>query len=191
MIIVEGFDNTGKTTLVKRLESTLGCTAKKSPGPKDTGILFAWVQIQLRDSYNRNILYDRFPVISDSVYGKHLRNRDPFRNTEDGRVLVEKVISRDPLIIWCDPGMGIALDFGEREQMKGVADKAKTLYLEYQEIMHKLSAMGASIIKYNYNAPMADVKLATSLSIYLSNWFRKKSRESTTIIYDERGNDNG
>lgn len=90
MIIIEGLDATGKSTLASRIRSLTGWPIQPSEGPeKEPGEIIK--RIQHYFSLPDNTIFDRHPIISQYVYGtlahktlpppyllQELKRRDPF-----------------------------------------------------------------------------------------------------------------
>lgn len=152
MIVVEGMDNSGKTTLVSRLRFAIGARVVKSCGPKDKDEdLFDWTRKQLERPNTRPLyIYDRFSVISDPVYSPVIRGKNPFFDHREGELLIEEFIKQEPLIIYCNPGLERITNFGEREQMEGVISNVENLLKEYDEVIRYLRVKGSHIKKYDY-----------------------------------------
>jgi hypothetical protein len=155
MIIIEGMDNTGKTTLIQRLIREVGrgyLSAMVSLGPNKTLLeQFHWVdkQIALAKMGGPLTIYDRFLPICDVVYGPIIRNGSLWGiNHLIINQLLEEV---NPLIIYCRPSNEKVIGFEDgREQMEGVVENAKELLDGYDEVMKKLLKSGFEIINYNY-----------------------------------------
>src|ERR1700759_2893092 len=67
-IIIEGHDNSGKSTLAQKLASYIGLRIQESEGPPKSA-----EEINARvDGYEllRDTLFVRHPVISNSIYGQ-------------------------------------------------------------------------------------------------------------------------
>lgn len=156
MIIVEGMDNTGKTTLIQRLirESGRGkLAAMVSLGPNQPTLKqFHWIDKQIKDSClgNQLMVYDRFLPICDAVYGPILRKGSLWSNNH--LILLELLEKANPLIIYARPHKdSVITGFSDgREQMDGVIENAQFLLKAYDNIMVDLDKKGFNIITYNY-----------------------------------------
>lgn len=151
-IIVEGMDNTGKTTLLKALSQKFGVgpTISCRSIPKQDQM--AWMLDKLTTGPK---LFDRFSLFSESVYGPIIRNTNLFPLS--GRdsffeVLGHLVVPNNPIIILCNPGLGnIMKTFGEREQMSGVKDNAELLLDSYLNLFFLLQrATNLTVLVYDY-----------------------------------------
>lgn len=103
MIILEGPDNSGKTTLAKKLSEVVGWPLEHSGGPttaQDRHRRMQWVFEQ------ENIILDRVPCISEPVYGTVCRGTNCF----EGTTYLTKLIKRNPLIIYCRPPTSIIVN---------------------------------------------------------------------------------
>lgn len=70
MLIVEGPDGAGKSTLVAKLEETLGLTREPRAVSKEAVAMVAideWIEQELAKGFGRR-LYDRFALISSPMY---------------------------------------------------------------------------------------------------------------------------
>lgn len=157
-IIVEGMDNTGKTTLIQTIirEYARGySSAKVSLGPncsRDEQV--SWLQMVLSqvDSCGNDLLvFDRFLPICDTVYGNILRGGSIW-SLEDPEL--DKIKNwYNPLIIYCRPNIEKIIGFEDgREQMEGVEENAKKLVEAYDSAMVVLADKGFDILKYDYES---------------------------------------
>lgn len=159
MILVEGMDNSGKTTLIQTLiRESKGrgyLRALVSLGPsKPEHEQRDWARTQLFSSGNP-IIYDRFLPICDIVYGGVLRGGSIW--TINSPYLKELKQLKNPLIIYCRPPKETILSFADgRAQMKGVVEKGEALVDEYDGVMSYLSALGFEIIKFDYTKDSID-----------------------------------
>lgn len=96
-IILEGIDNSGKTTLAEAIASTLGWGIQSSEGPsKYSGEIEERIKRYLLMD---NIVFDRFPAISNPLYDQAFdRKPDRFDGT-----LIDRLYGERPVIIYCDP----------------------------------------------------------------------------------------
>ena len=98
-VIVEGIDNSGKSTLVTHLsDKLLSFSVQRGEGPPKTGEninLRAYKYLQ----YQGHWLFDRHPIISQPVYGEISTNTQRISPW-----MMDALLSHKPLIIYCDPG---------------------------------------------------------------------------------------
>lgn len=96
MIIIEGMDNSGKSTLALHIARRLGLQVQESEGPPRSAQ-------EINDRCRRyatleNTLLVRHPVVSNAIYGHFRPEGDPI--TADIR---EQFYDARHLIIYCDP----------------------------------------------------------------------------------------
>lgn len=153
MIIVEGMDNSGKSTLAKHLAQKFELEYLHSPSEyrNNPKLMIDWARDQMVNK--RLAVYDRFSPISDRVYGPVLRGGTPYNDTEEGRGAVELLKETPHVIIYCRPGRERILNFGSREQMDGVVHQAIKLLEAYDDLMGKMQLEGYNIVTYNYDNP--------------------------------------
>jgi thymidylate kinase len=164
VIIVEGMDNSGKTTLVNYLAETFNLPVIHSPGPK-ADLNYFMVEAMMTELKNEQVIYDRFPAFSERVYGPILRGRDHIQE----RYLV-LLAALKPYIIHCDPGLHTVLStIKDREQMEGVEDQAERLYHRYEKIMfpegNKLFSF--HVTRYNWHHEMSYSYIKHNVAHYL------------------------
>jgi len=127
MLIVEGPDGSGKTTLVGRITAhwhgyprSYNIPVVHSVGPATKGPLFDWAMRTLDEAQDAQIL-DRFPYFSEPVYGDVLRRDPPLMTPDQLLILRRRLISLDPLVIYCRPPLVTMKEqVKKRPQMKGV-----------------------------------------------------------------------
>jgi len=173
MIIIEGMDGSGKTTLAKQISFRLGNIQIKrfvtSEGPDDYDLLVERTRAVLtahRNQVMRHqrpvVIYDRFPLISEAVYGTILRGKNHF--DDDWLPLTDLFLAIDPIVIYCRPRLdSILRNIHETEdnQMDGVISKALELVNAYDELISWLQVKAhrmhsGHIIVYSYD--MDEVK---------------------------------
>lgn len=97
MIVIEGMDNSGKSTLAQTLADYMGLVVQESEGPPKSA-----EEINARvDGYAtmQQTLFVRHPVISNSIYGKFRPEGDPIT---PGRQMI--FYESNPILIYCDAG---------------------------------------------------------------------------------------
>lgn len=183
MIIIEGMDGSGKTTLAQKLSYRMGNVPIKrfvtSGGPTNWDLLVRKAKAALQDLHdqvtqNRRpaVIYDRFPLISEAVYGSILRGRNHFG--DEWLALIERLLALDPIVIYCRPMITSILQ-NIREtahgQMDGVVSKAPKLISAYDELMSWLQVksywLGSGrILVYSYDIEDVGVVESEILKIY-------------------------
>ena len=144
MIIIEGMDNSGKTTLAKTLASHYNWPLEHSPGYCSK--MVDWAKSTLLIQGHR--IYDRHPCISEQVYGPILRDKDEFKTPEGGKVM-KLFIKKSPLIIFCKPPDSVIVD-DMGDQMKGVKYNSFNLIMAYNRLMAYLKYWGLLVYDYDY-----------------------------------------
>lgn len=194
MIIIEGMDGSGKTSLAQKLSFRLGNVPIKrfvtSDGPTNYDLLVKRAKIALMDLHsqvtqNRRpvVIYDRFPLISEAVYGSILRGRNSFG--DEWTSLIDLLLALDPIIVYCRPRIDLILQ-NIREtadnQMDGVVSKALELINAYDELIswlqvksHRLRS--GRILVYGY-----DLDEVRDIEVEIRRIYRKqKIRKGVTI----------
>lgn len=141
MLIVEGMDGSGKTSLVERLSHDLVIpihkrAARSIEGPRKD--LFEWAQLDVGTIVHQTFsVYDRHPMISEYVYGPVLRDGmdDRFHSIEATSMTAH--LAANSMVIFCDPGIEqVEKNVQAGLHMPGVTDRWEALYWTYKTLMH-------------------------------------------------------
>lgn len=167
MIVVEGMDSSGKSTLCEQLGKDFQLDVVHSTGTRSEEQMFARSHWMIRYSPAWHIL-DRFHVISDQVYGEVIRHHNPFASRR-GEIVVDQFLSSNPLIIYCRPDSAVILDeLGKKDQMEGVIPHAPSLIDKYDELIGKLyRRIPNNVIAYNYRDETGYQAVAGRVEAYL------------------------
>lgn len=180
MVVIEGMDNSGKTTLAQNLLEHFQLPPEcyiHSPGP-DNPFRMASRILEMTNCSNLPLLWDRIHCISDQVYSEVLGRPNwfngPTPELENPAVIgyyPPEVAERRkaftycfeswihflgirPTVIYCRPPIEKILNFGDREQMSGVKDKAAILVLAYDSFMSKLRGIyDVNLVRYDWTDP--------------------------------------
>lgn len=153
MIIVEGMDNTGKTTLIETLAKHFNLPTVKSYRPftrEDIYALHSWIS-----AAPQTVITDRHPSISDLVYGPTIRGSTP------SSLKVAKSCRMNNYLIFCRPSTGNVFGtLGDRDQMGGVRENQEHLLEAYDQLMKNLEPN----FLFNYTDPSHLPKLIKDLT---------------------------
>jgi len=179
MIIVEGMDNSGKSTLIANIANRFGLKVIKRSGPPSANVTVAVSAREAEEAFiletltflvlNPQMIYDRFPIISEGIYGPLLRNKNVFdREGTTWENWLDRLIQCNPLVVYCRPPEEKILCFSpSREQMQGVTDNARLLIHRYDQLMDKLEKRGAMLIRHDFTSLVNWVPVETAVSQYL------------------------
>ena len=157
MLIVEGPDGAGKTTLINellRLEPDLQLSPRVvSKEAKATTDLQAWVENDL-SSDREGVVYDRYRLISQPIYGAVLRNEEPgvFGDLEWLITMNQALRAKNPVIVHCLPPIEVVrANVKDDPDNTAVADRIDQLYIAYAtRATTDLLTPGLHTIIYNY-----------------------------------------
>jgi len=148
MIIIEGPDNCGKSTLAKSLSVMLDIPVVHEDVPQD---LYPALRTLALMPYRPYQIYDRVTCISDLVYGPIVREDSIYGEKKWG--VLDTFLKNKPLVISCtskDYGK-----FGERRDMIGVRENSDELYTRYAYVMERVNILsrmrGGTFCNYDYS----------------------------------------
>lgn len=150
MIIIEGMDNSGKTTLCKHISEkfSLSINNRNRPYSLNEGFRMISNSVFKED----HMISDRHVLISELVYGPILRGKSLFGDSNWD--LIWLILRTNPLFIYCRPSKKKIFDFGDREQMKGVIAQREELLKRYDWVMDTISLSttlcDTPLLKYDY-----------------------------------------
>ena len=159
MIIVEGMDNSGKTTLVETLMTPMdkqGIEVHTEHSPSQliaTGRIkewLTWIEISFMPE-NQRFIYDRHPVLSEMVYGPILRGANLLKTTDH----LARLKLLNPLIIYCRPDDDTIFDF-RKPEMKGVKKNKDKLIVAYDSMIRSLYNNHFDVWQYNFKNKKSD-----------------------------------
>lgn len=108
MIVVEGPDNAGKSTLINKLSGELGRSVMVMPGEgpeKYAGEINNRIRNYQRWlRYPGVVIFDRHPCISQPIYGLFRQN------TQVEQELIDEFYAAQPFILYCRPAYGVTLE---------------------------------------------------------------------------------
>lgn len=130
MIVIEGMDNSGKSTLGEALASYLDLIVQESEGPP-----LSDQEINERvDRYEQmtDRVFVRHPVISNAIYGKFRPEGNPIT---PGRTMI--FYEANPLLIYCDAGDRgfeghVVKDHDTPRHQQLLAERQRELLTEYR-----------------------------------------------------------
>lgn len=177
MIILEGPDGGGKTTLLDRLSKRFGL--KQGPrasssidGPVND--LCAWVDDDLLKWGSSPLrVYDRYPLISEPVYGPICRGSVPDRMTQPWMRNRLNTFRSMSLVIWCIPPAKTVLDNiddSSDNQMDGVVSYAPAIWSSYAVMSNMWTGPGMT---YDYSSNNPDPQLTHMVDIvvrHMNKW---------------------
>lgn len=160
MIVLEGPDNAGKSTLGKQLSERFGTEVQHSSNPKMSYEELRAKMFAIINDPRRDAIYDRVPLISEAVYGTLLRGINRF-NGHEGDGIWQLFKSCRPLIIYCRPQddtLSVGLEFKpgeEPDHIESVRKQHLNIAHFYDNLMDSLTMTGFPVFKYNWVLPQA------------------------------------
>ena len=160
MIIIEGPDNSGKSTLIDSLVKDFNLLiADKPHGPPKNiaDLVNRTSKLLLRQDSARYIL-DRHPLFSEAIYGPILRNKNLWDENKTMRDALLNILDNansegTVFIIYCRPPDEVVLNFDTHlvksydttEHLEGLKNKGHEIIKAYDNLMSSWADF-----KYNY-----------------------------------------
>lgn len=151
-IIIEGMDNSGKTTLIKKLmeNKAFGKVYKVIPSTGYTPNIRSKVMEEIFHDTTSYKIYDRHPLISEYIYGPIIRGSSKIRQAEVQQLMSHLFDNNRTLLIWCYPPPQVLKEsLSESDQMEGVVSNADGIIDSYYNFMTSY-VPPASYIGYDY-----------------------------------------
>lgn len=179
MIIVEGPDNSGKSTLVKYLADKykLEVLQPLSKGPpSNIEELYSNTKSLILQAIHkgRGCIVDRMPLIGESIYGPICREKDLWVPYFDYKVRLQKSINTlEPFYIYCRPTDGMILDmtthqvkeYDTEEHLNKIKQNKRLILDAYDNYFVNFG--NHNFFRYDYNNPQHLGQLNERLKEYL------------------------
>lgn len=151
MIIVEGMDNSGKTTLVRHLTDKFhlfGVNSRMKMVNQESMETFFRHSMTLQSKIS-TLIFDRYHLISEPIYGPIIRGNSIISDVAL-RAMYMVLAMSNAMTIYCRPADDQILQFTE-PQMDGVKENAGRLIQAYDDKMLQLQReFGMSVMIYNW-----------------------------------------
>ena len=141
MFIIEGPDNSGKSTLGAKLSKELGLPLVHSIKPNPAWSELEALEQSIMQLLPMRIIRDRTYAISEMVYGPVCRGKSALAELHPQAIT--NLCHYNHLIIYCRPPNGVILDNKGREQMEGVLENHEELVKRYDKLISEIERTGS------------------------------------------------
>jgi len=159
MLIVEGPDGAGKSTLIGKLQSLTGWPIAARVVSKTTEAmtdLRVWTERNVRLGF-QELIFDRHRLISDPIYGPIMRMKSERPETYDYRwysEVVQKFWAAQPLVIICLPPFKVVhKNLMDDPDNKAVYPYIDRIYRGYVSLTAQMMTLDRMIYVYDYTDP--------------------------------------
>ena len=155
IVVVEGPDGAGKTTLIRNLRQATDryYVTLHNSGPPHSILNVQCVTnwIEKMSGGRVPLICDRISLISEPIYGVELRGENILEGTytvDDVAIFLAKHVDR---IIYCRPPTSVIEDHLRREpQLQGVISSIREITARYDNVMKMLRHWGVKVIEYDW-----------------------------------------
>jgi hypothetical protein len=163
VIIVEGPDGAGKTTLINKIREVYPdlelAPRVVSKDAESMVNLQGWVNQNLTDGFQYR-LFDRHRLISEFIYGPMLRQQASPGFTDMGWVYwsLRRFYEINPVIIYCLPPLDtVKFNVGQDIENQVVWDHIEGMYTAYVHRMSLDILANRTVFRYDYTHPSHQV----------------------------------
>lgn len=156
IVVVEGPDGSGKSTLIDNLRLTCSrhfVSLRRSGPPKNADELTSIIRWMTRMEVSLvPLICDRYPLISEPIYGNAIRGTNLLDGIYD--VDAQKAIFKSvDRVIYCRPPTSVIYHkIHANPQLKGVVEKIEEITQNYDHVMKLLAHWGVHVTWYDWTA---------------------------------------
>lgn len=178
MVILEGCDGAGKTTLASQIQARYGLdvgsrsTTNRDDLYKVTRIdTWTAVAAELSGRQEQALVWDRL-MISDLVYAPLLGRQVAFHHFEQDQFFGLLEVIQAP-VIWCHPPLSSVLEAeaqGGRHEMPGVRENLERIYEGYAKLFQQLEVDwdGLNVVHYDWTDGSSAEEVFHAIDVYLA-----------------------
>ena len=173
MLIIEGPDNSGKSTLVRNLAEDLHIPYQHSEGPWESrrDLLESLEDIDIKNSSDDYFIQDRYPLISELIYQPILRPDDVMVDiaTQPERSYWKKIFKMEFLVVCIPPVERILDEVSLSLQPKKIQDHIGNIYESYRNFVHMIKGQEIRLFVYDWTIPWHYRMLKLAIQGYYDN----------------------
>lgn len=155
IVVVEGPDGSGKSTLIKNLRGATDryyVTLHNAGPPRDVlnvQCVTNWIE---RMSFGRvPLVCDRISLISEPIYGEVLRRENILEDSYTVDDIKNWLLTNIERVIYCRPSTSVIIKGLETEkQLEGVIERIERITQQYDWTMQLLRHWGVRVINYDW-----------------------------------------
>ena len=170
MIIIEGCDSSGKSTLVRFIKENYQVQTVHSPGPWDSlDSLMKWCKeaSNLDARFRGRLVCDRHPFFSESVYGPALRGSSML-DAESYYSIKYDLAHHFPAVIICCPPEEVMMEtYGQKAQLPKI-EQLSEISKAYQAYADTLDFWPGFFTDYNYTSERSKAAILPFIELYFA-----------------------
>lgn len=176
MIVLEGPDGGGKSTLAKRLVAEFGLPLHKRASDSINGPvtdLFDWAYKDVCTMPDQPLaIYDRHPLLSEYIYGPIVRSALPSGFTTTTAHALIRMMAPRVLVVMCRPlNARLIASVDASRDMPGVTERIEAIATAYDAL--KMFWPG-QVITYDYDNPDSLGEVMSRARIHIAHERQKR-----------------
>lgn len=181
MIIVEGPDGSGKSSLIRRLAEDFGLRVHEKAsdsvtGPKGDMSVWAYRDVTTQRDHQLVEIYDRHPLISQYIYGPIAREYLEPNMQSPTMHLSIRMLAKQCLMIFCLPPLKLVRENVMREaQMAGVEDNIARIYHMYCSL-RMFWPNPSNLMMYNYIENGSYDRIMVAANLHIAHWGNERMK---------------
>jgi hypothetical protein len=183
MIIVEGPDGAGKTSLIAKMRHTLNLPVHARSANSDGSAiqstedgrganLSVWAYTDVTTQLDQPMsIYDRHCLISEFVYGPILRASVPVEMTGPATRLLIQMLAKQSLVVYCRPPNDILVRNcrATHQPIPGLNEQNNVLRLAAAYDAWKTNWMGQSV-RFDYTNPLDFATVMSACRLHIAHF---------------------
>lgn len=181
MIIVEGPDGSGKSSLIRRLSEDTGLriherASDSIQGPIGDMSVWAYRDVTTQLDHHLVEIYDRHPLVSQYIYGPIAREYlEPDMQSATMHLAI-RMLAKQCLMIFCLPPVDtVVANTHAEQQMQGVDENIRRIYHMYCS-MRMFWPNPANLMMYDYTQKGSYDHVLVAANIHVAHWGNERKK---------------
>lgn len=181
IIVVEGPDGSGKSSLIRRLAEDFGLRVHEKAsdsvtGPKGDMSVWAYRDVTTQRDHQLVEIYDRHPLISQYIYGPIAREYLEPNMQSATMHLAIRMLAKQCLVIMCLPPVDVVqTNVAQAEQMAGVDENITRIYHMYCSL-RMFWPSPANLMMFDYTQKGNYDSVVVAANLHVAHWGNERMK---------------